>query len=866
MNTKSQRRIAASILAVAISAVLGTASAQSDKRDPASEFAIERSADGAQTLVGPPLPVGELIARHLQTWKPGAPLRFAEPFAMSVEPAKTGRWTSGADGIDTWELRIRVPEAVSLNLGFKRFALPKGASLTIYNADRSAHIRPFTDADNRDHHELWTPLLEGEEIVVVAAVPKERRDALQLEIGTINAGFTDFNNPLAVLSGSCNIDVVCPQGDGWRDQINSVGAYSIGGVDYCSGALVNNVRGDRKSYFLTANHCSISTGNQNSVVIYWNYQNSTCRAPGSSASGGPGDGSRAQFSTGVTLRANYAASDFTLVETQVPVDPAFGPYWSGLDATTNLPSSTVGIHHPSVEEKRISFAHDPLTVTTYLGTTSPGNGTHLRVFTWQEGTTEGGSSGSPIYNPANKRIVGQLHGGYAACGDLRSDWYGWANISWNGGGAATNQLKAWLDPDNTGTTSFDGRGLAPFTLAVDPASVGVCASVGSTTIDVDIGAESGFTGGVTLAASGQPTGSSTAFSVNPVTAPGSSVLTIGNLAAATAGSYSLLVTATSGGESLSKTVPFGLSISAPGSAAPSSPSDGAVGVGYTPILSWTAGSGAAEYRVQVATDAGFTTPIVDQIVSGTSYTLTSALDPNATYYWRVSASNYCGVAPNGAVFSFKTAAAPGQCDDSQTEVVVFEDDVESGTNGWTTTGSTGAQTWTRSTARPDSGSYAWFAADIATASDQRLISPVIALPANQSPVTLSFDTWRLIEQNGTAGCYDGGILEVSTNGGTTFTQVPSAKIISGGTYRGPIASGFSNPLVGLQAWCGDPARPYTDGSVRVDLADYAGQSINLRFRLGTDSSQAREGWYVDDLKVTSCSAQTDEIFADGFDP
>lgn len=122
------------------------------------------------------------------------------------------------------------------------------------------------------------------------------------------------------------------------------------------------------------------------------------------------------------MRGTNSATDFTLVETQTPVNPSFDMYWSGIDATTNLANGAVGIHHPSVEEKRISFANDPLTVTTYLGTTSPGNGTHLRVFTWQQGTTEGGSSGSPIYNPGNKRIVGQLHGGYAACGDTRSDW------------------------------------------------------------------------------------------------------------------------------------------------------------------------------------------------------------------------------------------------------------------------------------------------------------------------------------------------------------------------------------------------------------------------------------------------------------
>jgi len=53
---------------------------------------------------------------------------------------------------------------------------------------------------------------------------------------------------------------------------------------------VNNVRQDLKPYFMTANHCGITSGNAASLVVYWNYQNSTCRPPGSPASGNPGNG------------------------------------------------------------------------------------------------------------------------------------------------------------------------------------------------------------------------------------------------------------------------------------------------------------------------------------------------------------------------------------------------------------------------------------------------------------------------------------------------------------------------------------------------------------------------------------------------
>ena len=91
--------------------------------------------------------------------------------------------------------------------------------------------------------------------------------------------------------------------------------------------------------------------------------------------------------------------------------------------------------------------------------------------------------------------------------------------------------------------------------------------------------------------------------------------------------------------------------------------------------------------------------------------------------------------------------------------------------------------------------------DPATVTDQRLVSPAVALPTGQNPVVLKF--WHVpnLEPSGTTACYDGGILEVSTDGGTTWTQVPNANLLVG-PYTGAVSSSFSNPLAGLQAWCG----------------------------------------------------------------
>ena len=68
----------------------------------------------------------------------------------------------------------------------------------------------------------------------------------------------------------------------------------------------------------------------------------------------------------------------------------------------------------------------------------------------------------------------------------------------------------------------------------------------------------------------------------------------------------------------------------------------------------------------------------------------------------------------------------------------------------------------------------------------------------------------------------------------------------------------------MKGWCGD-LRDWEE--YLVDLNAHAGQTVQLRWRLGTDSSLGRDGWYLDDIRVQSCavSAPADRYFADGFE-
>lgn len=399
------------------------------------------------------------------------PPRFAAAIPVDITPRNAGTW----DRIDgdrlVWRLRIESRDALSLNFGFSEYRMPTGGHLLIYpaglpkNANREL-FRGFTAADNDAHGQLWTPIVTGDHAVIEVVVPRAKADELKLHLTRVNHDYVGFERIArrqfagvqpAGTSGSCNIDVVCPEGDGWRDQIRSSATYTRNGVWTCSGALVNNAANDHKMYFLTAHHCGMSaSGAAASIVVYWNFQNSTCRTPGSPESGQDGDGSLAQNQSGSTLRATYSPSDFTLLELDDPADPAFNLYWSGWDRRDMTYSGATGIHHPSTAEKRISHSIVPTVISGYFNTT--GNDHHYVQWQPTGGITEPGSSGSPLYSPAN-RVIGQLHGGLSSCsatGTNRTDYYGRITTSWTGGGGNASRLSNWLDPGATGVEFIDG--------------------------------------------------------------------------------------------------------------------------------------------------------------------------------------------------------------------------------------------------------------------------------------------------------------------------------------------------------------------------------------------------------------------------
>ncbi|MGH1434610.1 MAG: cadherin-like domain-containing protein, partial [Lewinella sp.] len=594
-----------------------------------------------------------LMSEELARRGPGVAPRYATNIEVDITPATHGQWETTPES-SVWRLRIKSQGAYSLNFGFTQYNMPRGGKLVMYSPDQARIQGPFTPADNEEHEQLWTPLIEGDELVIEVTVPTASVNELSLKLAYVNHAFENFS---ALISGSCNLDVICGAADGWgivdphRDIIQSVAVISTGGGTFCTGFLVNNVEDDCTPFFMTANHCGINSGNAPSLVTYWNYQNSTCRQPNSGASGGAGDGQLNDFNTGAIFRASRSQSDFTLVELDDPVSPTANAYFAGWDARGVAISSAIGIHHPSTDEKRISFENDATQFTTYGSGTPTSNYTHVRVVDWDTGTTEGGSSGSPLFDQ-NERVVGQLHGGGAACGNNSSDWYGSFAISWDAGGNSSSRLRDWLDPNNTGTEVINGRWAndCSFNITSSPVEQTVCQP------DVaffDITASEGFSGSASLSLAGLPNGSFD-FSPNNIGPNQTSTLSV-QTDDLDPGTYDFTVTATNNGDDVD--IDLTLIVLAGNSSPPDllDPADNSTGIFPNPVLSWDGDdSGATTYEVQISTTINFSNIVESGSTTSTSYQPTNASEGATTYYWRVRAVNDCGTTGYSDVFSFTT--------------------------------------------------------------------------------------------------------------------------------------------------------------------------------------------------------------------
>ena len=685
---------------------------------PASLHGAMLSVVQSQSL--PSVDHATLLAED-ETESKDVPLRFGYPHEVNFNLNNSGTWEDTKDG-RVWRLRIESRGAYSINLVFDEFDVPVGGQLFLYNDNHEYVIGAFTQENENPDRKFATQPVPGDAITLEYIEPFEAQGQSAISVMRVVHAYRNLfgrgdDNPLDSFgsSGSCNNNVNCPEGADWQDQKRGVVMLlTSGNFRYCSGSLINTTANDAAPYILTANHCSPSTND----IFMFNYESPSCANI---------DGPTNQTVQGCQLISHYSNSDFYLVRLNSNVPLSYNPYFNGWNANDVAATNSVCIHHPSGDIKKISFDYQAPQASSYGGSSTPGDNTHWHILNWEDGTTEPGSSGSPLFDQ-NHRITGQLHGGTASCSNNIDDYFGKVSIS------MLNGLRANLDPGNTGVMALDG---------FDPQA-------------------GGFARGTVIDAT----------TLNPI--EGATVQEVGGSRSTT--------------------------------------------------------TNAAGYYFM-------------------------ALPDGATYDLAFSKFAYVSDTATGINITFGDTTTVNMSLTALPIITVLYEDFESGATGWTheTPGGTWVDEWHLSTERSLSSSHSYKCGSTGTGTysafnDARLISPVL----NNIPDGAQLSFWMQIEGEVSGvysdSAYDGGILEISENGGA-FTQVTPAEGYTE-TFRYTVGGGTpaTGPMLGQPCWSGT-VTTWTEKT--MDLSPYAGSNIQLRFRFGSDNSVQREGWYVDDVSIVA---------------
>ncbi len=333
---------------------------------------------------------------------------------------------------------LKSENAKGMQFHFSKYRLPKVASLFIYNENYNAVLGAFTHINNHPDGKFATQAISGKTITIEYFEANKNEFDGELELFRVMHVFRDgyihdpTNAKTEGQSQPCETDASCDTYS--LANLRNRGVCRISTVrgdgygSYCSGALLNNgLNGTRKPYVLTAYHCyqpGYTEGTKMDELFSWTFEFSYQKPCNSTSTPTSESYVRCVIAAGSTDYVHFGQSssyggDYVLLDLQaVKLESYINVVYLGWDLATSPHPTTVGIHHPNGDYKKISKDFDPpvQVAVDHSGnsiTENPTASYNAWKVTWNEGITEGGSSGSPLLD--QMKVIGILSGGTSYC-------------------------------------------------------------------------------------------------------------------------------------------------------------------------------------------------------------------------------------------------------------------------------------------------------------------------------------------------------------------------------------------------------------------------------------------------------------------
>ena len=344
------------------------------------------------------------------------------------------------NGLKVSRVGLRSENAKGISLFFDRYHLPEGAKLFVYNPAQTIVYGAFTSENNNKKKSLLVRPLYADSVVVEYQEPLDASFRADLHISLATHELRKAN--VFMSSNECTALVADRQGtEKYKQAVCLLFTVANGTAWWGSGALINNP--EHKPYVYTAGHNIKDAELATKTIFYFNYEL-------------PVQDNTFQPSTqlsisGSTLLSRDTDVDFALVELNKMPPADYRPYFAGWTRKINPTGPFMCIQHPYGDVKKVSFVNS-ITASYY---DKPSVTTYWYISRWDDGITQDGSSGSPLFD-ADGYIIGELTGGASFCDTPYNDYYCQFHAAWNYYKDESKQLAHYLDPKGENLMSMEG--------------------------------------------------------------------------------------------------------------------------------------------------------------------------------------------------------------------------------------------------------------------------------------------------------------------------------------------------------------------------------------------------------------------------